>query len=287
MRPPLCPPATAAARDVAVSEDFDPLIWTVVYGADDYFQCLAACLESLVVFGRYTGKVCLFSDRTVSETLEFVPDELGPGTTVLPCPQPANLMSRYDCVAHFSHIRGPLLHVDPDVIFDAPVAPILRQIALSPGICVSSEAEFYPQFRAPAEAMREHVGGQAEWFGLSLYLSDPRFSGRELPLANAGIVGARDNAVWARLCGIAKDVALFLGAEHFARWTDQAVLNYALAWVDAWDSAILTRHVTFTSSAPDSTSPGRGLCHFLWADGGWKYPEMCRYVEARMRSEQL
>jgi hypothetical protein len=127
MRRPLCPPAPAASGDAAVSEDFDPLIWTVVHGAGDYFQCLAACLGSLVVFGRYTGKVCLFSDRTVNETLEFVPDELGPDTTVLPCPRPATLMSRYDCVEHFSHIRGPLPHVDPDVIFDAPVAPILRK----------------------------------------------------------------------------------------------------------------------------------------------------------------
>src|ERR1700729_4211816 len=130
-----------------------------------------------------------------------------------------------------------------------------------------AKAAFYQHLQLPALELLDQVGGPVEWFGLSLYLAAPRFSAMPLPFANGGILGARDNVVWIRLCAIANDVFPLAGPDHIAHRTDQPVLNYVPPWLRDWDRAILTEHRTFTDDFPDSASPVRGLHHFPWAQG--------------------
>src|SRR5437867_1999620 len=52
---------------------YRPLICTIAYGRDVYFECLRSFLESLAEFGAYESEITIFSDRTMEQLSEYVP----------------------------------------------------------------------------------------------------------------------------------------------------------------------------------------------------------------------
>ena len=284
------PSRTLAVNDqgtyTLISEDgkietvsrFDPLIWTCAYGADEYFQCVQLCLESLQKFGQYRGRVCIFSDRNSEETLSYVPPQMRMNTQVLPIPDKPSWMSRYDCAPRLPGRYGPYLYIDTDVIFDSPIANILQELTQSSLFCVSTETKYYPQFERNVGELRGKSPLLFEWFGLEIIGSDGRFNDRHLIFVNSGIFAARDIGTLKYICDLVRRVASRLPTPYVAKFTDQAVVNYVLMQTGEWDSNILTPYVNFATTAPSQGAKRLGFYHFCWARGADKFGEMKSYL---------
>ena len=259
---------------------FDPLVWTCAYGADEYFRCLQVCLESLRELGLYRGRICIFSDRNGDETLSYVPAQMRMNTQILPLPRNPGWMTRYDCAMRLPGGRGPYLYIDTDVIFDAPIGPILGRITQSSHLCLSLETKYYPQFERPIGELRGKAPLLFEWFGLELIGADGRFNDRHLLFANSGILAARDVDTLKSFCRLIRRVETRLNAAYVAKFTDQAVVNYVLMQTVEWDGAILTPYVNCARAAPSQDVKRLGFYHFNWARGADKFGEMTSYLGA-------
>ena len=53
-----------------------PLIYTTVYGGNEYYECLQIMLASLIEFEGYHGNVAVFCDREENEVISYVPEAL-------------------------------------------------------------------------------------------------------------------------------------------------------------------------------------------------------------------
>ncbi len=257
------------------------LIWTCVYGGENYFNILRVSLESLVVFGKYTGHLCIFSDREPLATLQFVPSELRLKTMVLPFPATPGLQVRYECAELLPAGHDVFLYVDTDIIYDATVEPILAEIARTDQLCFSSEEVSYPALHQRIGLLAGKNLRGSEWFGLDLALKDGGLDGHVLPMINSGIMGASHLSRFLGLCRSVRDVISNCSQAYIRGYGDQPAVNY-VALKSGGCSKLITRYVHFTRHAPDESSVRkgmalRGMVHFLWAQQ-LKYGEMVTYM---------
>lgn len=259
-----------------------PLIWTCVYGGDDYFKTLQISLGSLVNYGQYQGDLCLFSDRGLDETLEYVPESLWSQTIVLPLDDDnPSFKTRWECAKFLPECYEPILHVDTDVVFDATIEPILHELSKSKKMSFSSERLLYPQLQNSVSELKGMRVQNAEWFGLSLFMDH---SDMHIPCINAGIFGAPNKAVLIKASDLILDSINKLDLSYYKEFGDQPAVNYSLAINDMIDEHILDRYTHFTTASPQENEVRlgigrRGFCHFLWARGDQKNKGMETYLE--------
>lgn len=257
------------------------LMWTCVYGNDTYFDILKVSLDSLIKFGKYEGSICIFSDRAAA-TFDYVPDELQNQTTILPFPVEPNISVRYNCVEKLPRNYDVYLYVDTDIVYDAPIAPVLWEIANSNSICFSSEIFRYPGLNKPIKNLLGTNPQNAEWFGLSLIAPDNSYwDNRVLPVINSGIIGSNDFAALLEASRWIKETIPKIDADYIKRYGDQPIVNILMAQVEC-DTAKLTRYMHFTSwsleeNAIRSGLGMKGMVHFLWS-GEYKLQQMNLYV---------
>ena len=259
----------------------NPIIWTCVFGGDDYFNILRTSLESLVKYGRYTKNICIFSDRNVDVTLnKYVPEELRSFTTVLPLPSTARLSVRYDCAELLPEGHDVYLYVDTDIIYDDSIWPVLWHIKESNKICFSSEKYFYPNLQFNIGDHENQNLYNAEWFGLKLAIEDTRLNDCQLPLINSGIIGCNNLQKLIDAFSLIKLKIEMTDPAYIKEFGDQPVVNYVMASYKC-DTEI-TRYVHFTNATPpeDHIRFGfglRGIMHFLWS-GKQKLGNMVAYT---------
>lgn len=258
------------------------IIWTCVYGDDTYFNILKVSLESLVNFGKYEGSICIFSDRAAA-TFDYVPEELQYKTTILPFPDEPNISIRYNCVEHLPRDQDVYLYVDTDIVYDAPIAPVLWEIANTNSICFSSEIFRYPDLKKSIKEIQRTNPQNAEWFGLGLIgENDPYWDNKFLPVINSGIIGSRDLAALLEASRWIKETIPKINSDYVKQYGDQPIVNVLMVQVEC-DTSKLTRYVHFTSwsleeNAIRSGLGMKGMVHFLWA-GQYKLQQMKLYVE--------
>ena len=256
------------------------LMWTCVYGEDNYFEILRTSLESLNVYGKYKKNLCIFSDRSAEETLhKYVPQDMWWRTTILPFPDTPSLLSRYNCADLLPKHYDVYLYVDTDIIYDEDIKPVLWSIAYSKQLCFSSEAAIYPQMQKTIGEMRKEQPYNGDWFGLNIMPKDVRFDGSRLPLINSGIIGSSDIVRLVDACNLITMKIKTVEPEYIKEYSDQPVVNYVMTGY-GYDTNI-TRYVHFTSSCPPENyirgGMGlRGMMHFLWS-GKHKLRDMEAY----------
>lgn len=239
---------------------FRPMVYFAALGEAALFEQLRWSLVSLREVAGYTGHLHIISDRARAEMDQFVPAAWRGSYTLQPC----HAASRHEfTAARFAVLDWPsawqfqpLLYVDTDVAFDAPIEPILARIAL--GRDLSAQMEDFARLHAHAPA------------GALLFQADGYDPGEHARGVNSGVIGIPSleaNAGMLRLC---RDVAWGWqrgpGAE--ALWKgDQPAVNYVLHRRAAVDHGVVTPHVAVGGPEPPTTlGPRVGLVHF-WAAG--------------------
>ena len=257
-----------------------PLIWTCVYGGDDYFNILRISLESLIKYGKYKRSLYIFSDKDQQQTLQYVPTELWSWTIVLPFPEKAHISSRYDCASHLPKDYDVYLYVDTDIVYDASVWSMLYDIKNSEKLCFTSEKHLYPNLQAKIGSLRNGSTYNSEWFGLAIAHQDGSLDDRYLPIINSGVIGSNDLDELVTVCCDIKAKLKYIDPKYLKEFGDQPVTNYVIIRYGCETN--ITRYVHFVNSAPPELHVRngvglRGMVHFLWA-GERKFAEMSQYL---------
>jgi hypothetical protein len=256
-----------------------PLICTVVYGSDIHYACLNLLLESLIKFGKYDGKIAILSDRTIDFTLEHVPNQMRSQILHFSL-NDASLAGRYT-VADYDDLSlySPILYVDNDIIIDKDITPILQAISNQEGICVTTEAETYPELASDKVSDIQDVRGIGNWFGLDLIRADPSCSDEFLPIANSGIIGVRDYKNFSLIADLIRNLYRHPVHSEYAKWFgDQPFLNYVLLKTRLGVYDILSKSCSFLGSGSTFPIKRCGFAHFIWARGEDKHRMMGSYL---------
>ena len=238
---------------------FKPMVFYAAYNSPAVHNQLMLSLQSLAEFGRYNGNVHVLTDLSVKRLREAVPALPAERLTVQPL-EPRDfagwVASKYCILEHAPAWKfQPLCFLDPDVVINANLRPMLVAMALADSVT----------------APLEDVGPLRSWppVGGTLLQRD----GREARFArgfNAGTLGIPNlRAHEATLRLIRRIIENLLKQEGRAslEWVDQEVANYVSFVQAKVDTASVSRFIRF--GAPhDSETPGplTGLIHF-WATG--------------------
>jgi len=258
---------------------YRPMVFSAAFGDPDVLGQLGLCLNSLIEFGRYDGDVHLITDQQPADILAAVPG-LDPARLTIQHLEATDFMgyvaSKYLILEHGPAWRAqPLLFVDPDIVFDAPLQPILRKIALLDRIAAPLE-DFSPLASAIS------VGASL----VQRDLGDPRLAHG----FNAGTLGipnlAAHGAVLERIRRIIMNHAALDGRRSLA-WVDQEIANYVAYRTGLFETHTLSHHVRWDTHGTAHDGAGRaGIVHF------WKLrlpaakrAAMADYVEALAKME--
>jgi len=235
---------------------YRPLIYFTAFGDAAIMRQFALSLASLVTTGGYDGAIVVMTDKSADEIRALVPAGMRATLVVMPTLARDRLgylaarltIGRWPDAAAFQ----PLLYVDTDVIFDRPVTPMLRAIALSDRLSAVVE---------PTELL-----DRSEFVGSGLLRADGCSPAAE-PGFNFGILGIpnlRQFGAAVALMGRVLHNRLTLCGRDSLPYPDQAIANYVAWRRQAVDTAILSAYVRLADHRADPT--GRlGVVHFCWA----------------------
>jgi len=234
---------------------YAPIVFSAAFGNPDVLAQLSLCLNSLIDFGHYDGHVHLITDRPAGEVLAAVPG-LDPTRTTIQHLEPTDftgyVASKYLILDHGpAWSAQPLLFVDPDIIFDAPLKPILSKIA-----CLDRIAAPLEDFSPLASAIS--VGASlVQWD-----LGDPRLA-RGFNAGTLGIPNLADHQdVLERIRRIIMNYTTLNGRRSLP-WVDQEIANYVAYRSGMFDTHTLSRHVRWgTDWTSREAGPRSGIVHF-------------------------
>lgn len=234
---------------------FRPLIYSAAYSDPAVIGQLHACIQSLVEVGRYGGDILVLADQP--------PEAIG---AALPPMAPHRLRTHPVAAADFAGFVAskyqildiawaaefqPVLFVDPDVIFDAPVEPMLCAVARSDRIAAPLEA-FSPLRTTPSA-------------GSGLLQLDGCEPGSAVGF-NAGTIGIPNIPAHASILRLIRSITVthaMLHGRTALPWVDQEVANYVSFRLANFGRALdpFVRYGGWPNTEP-STEGRIGLVHF-------------------------
>ncbi|MCU4161322.1 hypothetical protein AiwAL_14630 [Acidiphilium sp. AL] len=230
---------------------FRPLVFSAAFKNEFVLEQLYICLSSLHEFGNYAGHVHVITDQTRETLLQKVPLLDEARTTVdplFPTDFVGYVASKYQILDWpLARNYQPLLFVDPDIVFDRDIGPMMHRIAISHKICAPMEV-FSPLRTSPS-------------VGASLIQQDglePRWS---LGF-NAGTLGIPNIAEHRKSLETIREIIrnrahLFKRGEF--EWIDQEVANYVSFKTEHFDTSSITKFANLTL---DQNPSPLGLVHF-------------------------
>lgn len=258
---------------------YRPLICTIVYGPDEYFECLRWFLTSLDHFGKYRGEIAVISDRSPDQVLKFVPQNLH-GRLVFKKETNISHLSRYSLNDFGFDNYSPIIYFDSDIVIENELTDVIYEVFVSGGVCVSTEAAAYPELASTSISHIRDTRRIGNWFGLDLLSGDPDCSNENLPLANSGIIGFCNKYDFKIVSDIVQQ--MYDHAEHkilVSFFGDQPFLNYALVKTGLGVYRPLGDKCRFSALWQLGQNERRGFLHFVWARGEDKCKQMKSYVD--------
>ena len=234
---------------------FRPLVYFVLMGAGAYADQLELASRSLVDFGRYEGDLLVITDRDRHFIERLIPDSLHDRLSVLRVASSGKIdavlarlmLGEHDGADQFA----PILYTDTDVIYDRPLQPILEAALLS------------RKMSAQSERWNELPGSDAA--GGDLFAVDPVPFYDKIGF-NAGIwimPGGEDSIQIVNTIRLAVSRYLEAHGRESLPWLDQAMGNYVLRKLDAFDSALITSATRLCQSYEALDTIGAsGFVHF-------------------------
>lgn len=257
---------------------FRPLVCTIAYGPDCYFECLHWFLVSLDQFGGYRGQIAVISDRERDEVIKFIPETMQKRVSVL-IEKDLSHISRYNILDTISETYFPIIYIDNDIIIDSEISSLIDEVIEANGVCVSTEEETYPELTSAN--IRDVLDSRriGNWFGLELLKADSDCADEKLPLANSGIIGFCNRYYFKIVSDIVKMLYSHPNHQNIVKYFgDQPLLNYALVKTRLGSYKPLARKCRFAAAWRLNQCERRGFVHFVWARGEDKWKQMESYV---------
>lgn len=235
---------------------FRPLVFFVLMGgAPPYLEQFRLATESLLAFGCYERDVLVITDRNHDVVRALMPPALHGRLSFLDVQSSDKVdavLARLMLAEHADAAgHAPILYSDTDVVFDRDLMPLLEDVLISGRMSAQSE----PWNRLP----------ESESCGAQLFAPDP-IPFRHPEGFNAGI--------WAMPGGpgsvqvvdtIRRAVSRYLqrhGRESLP-WLDQAMANYVLRKLDAFDPTLVDRTARLCQSGERlDPNDATGFVHF-------------------------
>ena len=256
---------------------FRPLVYTTAFSSPIILEQLSLCLTSLQELGEFTGRIVVLTDLSHEEVCALCPN-LSPHRIKIFSLRPVDFVgyvcSKYSILdnADFRH-HQPLLFVDPDIIFDLPVAPMLAAAAASRRVC--APLEDWNRLRAHSP-----IGATL----LQLDNIEPRFAsgfnGGTLSMPNVDDPLAREFFDLVR--AVIANTGYAFGRE-FNAFADQEVANYVAWKAGDIDTVTLTPFVNHSIPRRPYANHRRGIFHFWGYEAAEKVRQMTSYL-AELRS---
>jgi hypothetical protein len=257
---------------------FNPIVYTTVFGPDIYYECLHLLLLSLITSGRYNGRFCIFSDRTVDQIMKYVP-RAAQDRVLHVSMDKGDWIQRYNVRALPLETYAPILYLDNDIIIDRDISPLLQEISSQRQVCVTTESDIYPDLSQEKISRISDERRIGNWWGLELIRADKSCSEERLPLANSGIIGFSDYSVFSLVGRLVSELYIAPSHASIAKWfADQPFLNYVLVKTKVGEYEVLRNSCNFLG--PEGDFPKRrGFAHFVWARNEEKLRRMKQYLQ--------
>lgn len=267
-----------------INHTFRPLVYTIAFGDNSYFECMNIMLTSLLEFGNFNGNVAVISDRDSDDTIKYIPQQYRSRIHIEIVPR-VDVFGRYDISSHIFNDYSPIIYLDTDIVVDADIGSVLRDILHSNGVCVTTERSGYPELASSKIADVIDSRRIGNWFGLEVCRADPECSQRFLPCANSGIIGYKNaeffRPVAAQVSRLCQDP---MNRELTQWFGDQPILNYVLVRTQTSDTETLEKRCKFVHEWNQSANEQSGFTHFVWSRGVEKVQNMSSYLEHLRRS---
>lgn len=235
---------------------YKPMVYFTAFRSPEVLKQLYLSLQSLLEFGRYDGQIHLVTDQSAETILANVPGLDGRRLsiqTVNPADWVGYVAAKYVILEHAAaYQHQPVFFNDPDVIFDAEIAPVLKAVAASDRIAAPLEGGLLRTFPSMGEALYRRDG------------FDPGFANG----FNAGTLGVPNLRAHRDTLELIRSVIVnhaLLHGRDYHHWVDQEVANYVSFRIGHVDTHAISRYVRVGFPGTDETALGRcGLVHF-WA----------------------
>jgi hypothetical protein len=267
---------------------FAPLVVFVLLGLGARAEQLRIASHSLAHIGEYDGDVLVMTDLPVEFVRELFPRALR-GKAIIMQAAADDKMDQFSMRYMVSELPEfadyqPVICTDTDVVFDAPILPILRQLVLQSKI--TAQAEIHAML-----SNRESVGS-------ALFAEDPA------PIAglcgfNAGLTGLPNLREHGRTLRTIRRTLAAHAAKHGrlrTTWVDQPFANYVTRKLEIFDPTLFTaatRTPTSINAVPDAEGAA-GFMHF-WPFAGDAeirargmrayYERLCKHLALEERME--
>ncbi len=265
-------------------ERFAPLVYFTIFRDAFFLESMQLTVESLERVGRYTGDYLLITDVSEEEGRRYFPD-VDPARVHYshnPAPALADIAAArrlFDpaIVGRFQ----PVLYLDADIIADAPVEPMLRDVMHSDQIFFATEF--------PGANLHEPSESATHWFGRFLEEQDNNWDFRLARCINSGMIAARHadlmTAPFATVSASWDAWRERNGTDHHT-YLDQPFINYVLQKTRAANVTTLDHYARCVhAGSPADDDPRRGFVHFNSGVGFNKYDRMRVYLETLLRQQ--
>jgi len=256
---------------------FRPLIYVTAFGHPLIFECMRLMLQSLVTFGDYRGEVAIITDRVAGGVLEHVPAELRGGTHVLNVPAFDALdftIARYRIADLIdTSIYQPILSLDTDIVCNAPITPLLLDVARADRLCLAREGDLF---------------ASSHFWGATLIEQDTAATAALPDGLNTGVLGIPNHHiaddVFPAILRTRYEYSRTTGIRHPLPAEDQPFTNYVVHKLKAYDTTAFVDRVVNAKGQfdrPFSEYVRCGLVHFCGGIGNAapKHMTMTAYID--------
>jgi hypothetical protein len=258
---------------------YRPMVFLTAFHAPEYLRQAALCVASLLEFGGYDGAIHIITDQKRETILDSIPalDPARLSVQTIPAADWVGYVASKYIILEWpdAHTHQPLLFLDPDVMADADLTPMLAAIAASPRIMAPLES-------FSSLATNPSVGSSLiQRAGLS-----PHFACG----FNGGTLGIPNLAEHAATLGLIRAILVNhveLHGRDSLRWVDQEIANYVSFAAANFDTATLLRHLRYGWEHAERDATRRiGLVHFFPPRGAMSKSEaMGIYTETLRRAD--
>jgi hypothetical protein len=239
---------------------YKPLIYFVAAKDENTLDQLYLCLESLSKIAEFDGQILIFTDRTSEQIHEKVPWF---GTDRITVVQIAasdwvGFVAGKYCILEqaLAYECQPIAYMDPDIIFNADLKPLLFEMAVAGRIT------------APVETFSKL--SEKPSVGANLFLKDNVATGDTYGF-NAGTLGIPNLRDHRHSLDLIRRVILnylSINGRNAFRWVDQESANYVSYKIVHVDTNIISKYVRFPIERHvDKLGPLTGVAHFFGVRG--------------------
>lgn len=253
---------------------YNPLIYITAYSSKSVMDQLSICIKSLRKFGDFSGKIVVMTDSNI-EHIRTLCDELPFSRLQVDNKYPKDFVGYVS--SKFSIINKemykeyqPIMYLDPDIVFDRPVEPMLVEATASGKICAALE-DFHRLKTHPA------IGAgliQLDHIEVSSYAAG--YNGGTIIIPNTKNDVVRD------FFDIARRTITNIGKSYgrgFNVWVDQEVINYLSYKIYNVDTSCISKYAKYVSNDPKTLRDVSGFVHFWGHTSEQKSEKMSEYFQ--------